>query len=221
MTNSGIGEPIPIKRTRKEKIIDFMNSKWGRIPPYIVIVILLLPYLGIQPVNENLNLEEGLSPQFSIDFRNDRGTYSTKIIDLNNTPFDYDYRNTIKIEGFVPNPGRVTVTIENYTIVAPSAPKYFEITKYQTSYKDWFNVNSGAFSEEITLSLNPRIRIIDMDYFSTLENYGTCMIGGMINVYYKIEYYDAVKEENTIHFLNEPFGGQWEIRTKDALCSYS
>jgi len=219
MTNSGIGEPIPIKRTRKEKIIDFMNSKWGHIPPYFVIAILLLPYLGIQPVNENLNLEEDLSPQFFIDFRNDRGTYSTKIINLNSPSFGDT--NTIKIEGFVPNPGRVTVTIENYTIVAPSAPKYFEITKHQTSYKDWFNVNSGAFSEEVTISLSPRIRTIDMDYFSSLENYGTCMIGGMINVYYKIEYYDAVKEENIIRFLNEPFGGEWEMRKKDTLCSYS
>ena len=91
-----------------------------------------------------------------------------------------------------------------------------DMSNSQKPHRVEFNVNHESFTEEITLFLSPSIRIIDSEYMRTLDDFGECHKGGMIDVFYRIEYFDIVQEKTKIDYLSEPFTGKWEMRKPDS-----
>lgn len=175
------------------------------IPGIMALIFLALPYVGINPPVEQI-LEETIEPKIFIDTRNSDGWYSGKVVSLNRPDM---FSNTFVVEGFVPNAGKITVTFENFTIGGKSAPKYFKPIEETSKFKDWFNVDSNSFSEEVTLDIWPRFKIIDRDYMLATDYTSTCT-APILKAFYKIEYYDALKDVTSTFYLEESFGGEWK-----------
>jgi len=213
MSLDGIGEPIPIRKTRKEKIIDFFSHRTGvlsiGIPSALAILLWVLPFFGIYPQTSPIE-EKTFNPDISIDFRNEDGLYSSKIIDLNVQPFEIV--NAILVKAHVPHEGNISVSIENYTLTKQYNPKYFEITEYPSFRTEVFGVNSGYVEHPVTIRMHPIIKTVDNEYIMSLNSHGTCT-APFIKVFYRIAYHDIIKNSTTTFFPSEPFSGQWELRT--------
>lgn len=170
----------------------------------------ILPYFGIFPPYYPIPEKKPFEPKISADFRNEDGWYGTKAIDLNYPPFEL--KNSFRLDGIVPHPGKITVFVENYT-VGDNIPKFFEIEENSAKHeKDWFNVNEGSFERKISISMFPRVKITSTQYVTSLERQSICQMG-TINVLYRIEYYDIKEDKTTNFFIVEPFAGKMEIRT--------
>lgn len=168
----------------------------------------ILPYFDIYPPYYPKE-KSTFDVKFYPDYRDEDGWYSTKIIDLNYTPFEL--KNSFKLEGLVPNPGRIKIFIENYT-VSGDVPKFFKITEQGSrSEKDWFNVNGGAFEKVVSLNMFPGVTMTDSNYLMALTNDEVCS-SGTIKVFYRIEYYDIDQDITTSFFIYETFAGKWEKR---------
>lgn len=208
MNESNFGKSLVIKEPKWNKCKDVINHHRGKIagiPGLVALIFVVLPYAGINPPVENV-LEETIEPNIFIDTRNPDGWYHGKVINLNHPDM---FSNTFRVEGFVPNAGKITVTFENFTIGGPYDPKYFKPIEETSKFKDWFDVSNNSFSEEVTLDIWPRFRVTDEEYIFATDYTSTCTTS-ILKAFYKIEYYDALKKTTSTFYLQESFSGEWK-----------
>lgn len=211
--NFDFGEPMPIRRTRKQKLVDFLDNHHKLlililtiISIILIVVLWALPFFGITPPTYQPQ-EKTFPPLIEIDFRNKDGTYSNRIIDLNHIDI---VENSFKLKGLVPHEGTISVFIENYTLSGEYNPQVFEIKDSSIYVKESFPVDKGKFEREIFLKLYPQIKY-DTNYVMMLPGNSECT-AGFIRVFYKVEYLDVVDNEKKTFFLSQPFDGRWDVK---------
>lgn len=173
----------------------------------LFVILWASPFFGIIPPTYQPQ-EKTFQPLIELDFRNEDGTYSNRVIDLNHPTI---IENSFKLKGLVPHEGTISVFIENYTLLGEYNPKVFEIKDSSTYVKENFPVGKGEFERPIILKLYPQIRYIDTNYLMMPPGDSECT-AGFIRVFYKVEYLDVVDNEKKVFFLNQPFDGRWDVK---------
>jgi len=193
-----------IKETKSEKTsswIDKHNKKIILILTVLLVALAVLTFFG-------LNLQEQDEPIPKIESKI-KGEFLTRI-DLGYLEYfrPATAETLVKVEGVVPNPGWVTISVSNFTYHEDfDQPKIVVYDVYIDENIE-FSVDEGNFIEEFPLTLR-------FDWRYPLEyppKDPTWRVSGPIgNILMKIEYLDSTTNSTEIFYFNPFITGDYLI----------
>lgn len=194
MNFDDFGEPIPVRKSLKSKIHDNL-SHYGKFIVSTVLVlaaiVTILTSLGLIIPFEDDPIEEQFDTKIIGNF--------IEIPELDLTEFfiPRSIQPTLYIEGVIPNPGWIKITVENFTHHKQYKQDALQLTEVKIYKNIEFSVDRGNFKEEIVLPLSLTWKETSAyPYDSGRETHGP--IG---NIFFKAEYYDSTKQLSEIFFL--------------------
>ena len=188
------GEPIPVRRSLKTKILDKIPLYAKILVTAVIVlasVVTMLISLGIITPFEDDPIEEDFDTKIVGDF--------TEILQLKLDDFFTltSVEAILSVEGVVPNPGWVKITVENFTHYPEYKQHALQLKEVKIYKKIEFSVDRGNFREEIILPLSFTWKKT-IDYPAHSDSVTISTLG---NMFFKAEYYDSTKQVSEIFYL--------------------